>query len=48
LKILEDQREGLSLAESRRIAKIFKQKYEKEMAQLRSKLEEYVCFFYFF
>nr|CAD2126127.1 unnamed protein product [Meloidogyne enterolobii] len=41
LKILEDQREGLSLAESRRIAKIFKQKYEKEMAQLRSKLEEY-------
>uniref|UniRef100_A0A915MPS7 Uncharacterized protein n=1 Tax=Meloidogyne javanica TaxID=6303 RepID=A0A915MPS7_MELJA len=41
LKILEDQREGLSLAESRRIAKIFKQKYEKEMAQLRCKLEEY-------
>uniref|UniRef100_A0A915ND27 Uncharacterized protein n=1 Tax=Meloidogyne javanica TaxID=6303 RepID=A0A915ND27_MELJA len=41
LKILEDQREGLSLAESRRIAKIFKQKYEKEMAQLRSRLEEY-------
>lgn len=41
LKTLEDQREGLGLAESRRIAKIFKQKYEKEMAQLRSKLEEY-------
>lgn len=42
LREFEGQKEGITMAESRRIGQIFKQKYEKEMADLRAKLQKYV------
>jgi hypothetical protein len=39
---LEEHKERLSMAESRRIAQIFKQKYEQDLAQLRERLTKYV------
>lgn len=39
---LQTQNEGVNMAESRRIAQIFKQKYEREMAELKARLNKYV------
>lgn len=39
---LEAHRESLTTAESRRIAQLFKRKYESEIANLQAKLNKYV------
>ena len=42
LRQFESQREALTTSESRRIAQLFKRKYEAEVNDLRSKLQKLV------
>jgi hypothetical protein len=44
VQALEVQKESGNMAEARRIAQIFKQKYDREFTELRLRLNKYVGF----
>jgi hypothetical protein len=46
VQALEVQKESGNMAESRRIAQIFKQKYDREFTELRLRLNKYVGFLF--